>query len=104
MQRSPRRERTPAKPAGEGAANAVKLTINGKPRELEGPLTVAQYLETLGAAGRYVAVARNGEVLDRAAFADVALEDGDCIEIARPVGGGKEAVGGRGAADRGAAG
>ena len=66
----------------------MKLTINGKPRELAGPLTVAQYLETLGAAGRYVAVARNGEVLDRAAFADVALEDGDRIEVARPVGGG----------------
>ena len=29
-----------------------------------------------------------GEAIDRAAFADVALEDGDRIEVARPVGGG----------------
>ena len=66
----------------------ITLTINGAPRELDAPVTVAQYLDTLGLAGRYVAVARNGDVLERDAFPSVTLEDGDRIEIVRPVGGG----------------
>lgn len=69
-------------------SDAMNLTINGEARELSGPMTVAQYLETLGLAGRYVAVARNGDVLDRDAFPHVTLQDGDRIEIVRPVGGG----------------
>ncbi len=66
----------------------ITLTINGAPRELDAPMTVAQYLDTLGLAGRYVAVARNGDVLERGAFANITLEDGDRVEIVRPVGGG----------------
>ncbi len=66
----------------------ITLTINGAPRELDAPITVAQYLDTLGLAGRYVAVARNGDVLERETFASVTLEDGDRVEIVRPVGGG----------------
>ncbi|MCH7655121.1 MAG: sulfur carrier protein ThiS [Chloroflexi bacterium] len=66
----------------------LTLTVNGKQREVEGPVTVAGFLASLGYDGRYVAVARNGDVLDRAAFGEVALEDGDRLEIVRPVGGG----------------
>ena len=66
----------------------MRLVVNGAAQEVEGPLTVSGYLERLGFAGRYVAVARNGEVLEREQFASVALEDGDRVEIVRPVGGG----------------
>ena len=66
----------------------LRLIVNGKEREVEAPLTVAGFLESLGYDGRYVAVARNGEVLDRATFGAVALGDGDRLEIVRPVGGG----------------
>ena len=66
----------------------LTLTVNGKQREVEAPVTVAGFLASLGYDGRYVAVARNGDVLDRAAFGEVALEDGDRLEIVRPVGGG----------------
>ena len=66
----------------------LTLTVNGKQREVEAPVTVAGFLASLGDDGRYVAVARNGDVLDRAAFGEVALEDGDRLEIVRPVGGG----------------
>ena len=65
----------------------LRLIVNGKEREVEAPLTVAGFLESLGYDGRYVAVARNGEVLDRATFGAVALGDGDRLEIVRPVGG-----------------
>ena len=66
----------------------LRLTVNGKQREVEAPLTIAGFLASLGYDGRYVAVARNGDVLDRETFGAVALEDGDRLEIVRPVGGG----------------
>ncbi len=66
----------------------LRLIVNGQQREVEAPLTVAGFLESLGYDGRYVAVARNGDVLDRETFGAVALEDGDRLEVVRPVGGG----------------
>ena len=66
----------------------LRLTVNGKQREVEAPLTIAGFLASLGYDVRYVAVARNGDVLDRETFGAVALEDGDRLEIVRPVGGG----------------
>ncbi len=66
----------------------LKLFVNGAEREIEVAVTLAAYLETLGFVGRYVAVARNGDVLERETFSDVMLEDGDRLEIVRPVGGG----------------
>ncbi|MYK34367.1 MAG: sulfur carrier protein ThiS [Chloroflexi bacterium] len=66
----------------------ITLTINGATHELDAPITIAQYLDTLGLAGRYVAVARNGDVLARGTFTSVTLEHGDRVEIVRPVGGG----------------
>ena len=66
----------------------ITLTINGKKSEIETPLTVAEYLEQAGLAGRSLAVAVNGAVIRRDSFADTRLEDGDSLEIVRPVGGG----------------
>ena len=66
----------------------MRLVVNGQGRDVDGPTTVAQFLESLGFDGRYVAVARNGDVIERATFGDVALEEGDRLEIVRPVGGG----------------
>ncbi len=66
----------------------LRLTVNGKQREVEAQVTVAGFLASLGYDGRYVAVARNGDVLNRETFGAVTLEDGDRLEIVRPVGGG----------------
>jgi sulfur carrier protein len=66
----------------------IRVIVNGQERELPAPCTVAAYLEELGLAGRYVAVARNGDVLERERFAAVTIEDGDRLEVVRPVGGG----------------
>jgi sulfur carrier protein len=66
----------------------IRVIVNGQERELPAPCTVAAYLEGLGLAGRFVAVARNGEVLERERFAGVTIEDGDRLEVVRPVGGG----------------
>ncbi len=68
----------------------MKLIVNGAEQEIQGPITLAEYLSSLGLVGRYVAVARNGEVLERQAFAELLLEEGDRLEIVRPVGGGAQ--------------
>lgn len=66
----------------------ITVTINGKQSELETEQTVDAYLQSKGLAGRSLAVAINGAVLQRAEFESTKISDGDRIEIVRPVGGG----------------
>lgn len=66
----------------------ITVTINGKKSELDTEQTVTQYLESRGLAGRSLAVAVNGVVLQRTEFDSTSLSDGDRVEIVRPVGGG----------------
>ncbi len=64
------------------------VTVNGKPRELEGPLSVAAFLEALDINARQVAVALNGEVVPRSEWGRATVNDGDTVEVVRAVGGG----------------
>ena len=66
----------------------ISLQVNGKKVELEGPTPLLAYLEKLGVDARAVAVERNGEIVERAGFANVTLDQGDQVEIVRMVGGG----------------
>jgi thiamine biosynthesis protein ThiS len=66
----------------------ITLTVNGEKREMEGPVRLTVFLETLDINPRYVAVARNGTVLQRQKWSEVVLQDGDVLEIVRMVGGG----------------
>ena len=66
----------------------ITLTINGKSRELEEPTGLASYLESLGVNMKLIAVAYNGTVLRREEFPSITLQEGDEVEIVRPVGGG----------------
>jgi thiamine biosynthesis protein ThiS len=45
-------------------------------------------LERLGLGARYALVERNGEPVERSRYAEVSLEDGDRLVVARPVAGG----------------
>lgn len=66
----------------------MNIIVNGQERELDAALSVLAFLATIGFDGRFVAVARNGEVLERDTFGQVMLADGDRLEVVRPVGGG----------------
>jgi len=66
----------------------MNIILNGEPRELPASLTVTGLLETLGYAGKRVAVERNGEIVPKSRHADTALADGDMLEIVVAVGGG----------------
>ncbi len=67
---------------------AVNLQVNGKARQIEGSQNLLAFLEALGVNLNFIAVAYNGEVLDKDAFPTVTLSEGDVLEIVRPVGGG----------------
>ena len=66
----------------------ITLTINGKRRELEGPTSLMDFLQSIGVNLQFIAVAYNGEVIDREKFPQIVLDEGDEVEVVRPVGGG----------------
>jgi thiamine biosynthesis protein ThiS len=70
----------------------IALTVNGERRELDGPLGLIAFLESLGIDPRYVAVARNGDVLPREEWPEITLQDGDVLEVVRMVGGGAQTL------------
>jgi sulfur carrier protein len=64
------------------------LTINGEPREFDDGATLADLVAATLATDRGVAVAVDGEVAPRATWADLALRDGQAIELLTAVQGG----------------
>jgi sulfur carrier protein len=66
----------------------VQVWINGEPRELGDGARVADVLDQLGAPRTGVAVAVDGNVVPRAAWADTALADGARVEVLTAVQGG----------------
>ena len=67
----------------------INLTINGNPRQFDvSVLSVADLVEKLGLTGKRLAIERNGEIVPRGSFPEVALVSGDKLEIVGAVGGG----------------
>ncbi|AKQ53809.1 sulfur carrier protein ThiS [Bordetella hinzii] len=66
----------------------MQITLNGQARELPAATTVIGLLETLGYAGKRVAVERNGEIVPKSKHAATPLAEGDQVEIVVAVGGG----------------
>ena len=65
----------------------MKLTINGQDREVSAT-TVFDLLTELGLHPQGTVVERNREIVDREAFRDTPLTEGDVLELVRLVGGG----------------
>lgn len=66
----------------------MKVTINGKEREVAAGTTVEQLVATLSLKTDRIATERNLSVVPKARYADTALADGDRLEIVTFVGGG----------------
>lgn len=66
----------------------MQLTVNGAPTELAEDTTVARLVEERAPDRRRVAVARNGEVVPRSAWAGTRLRGGDAVEVLSAVAGG----------------
>jgi sulfur carrier protein len=65
----------------------MKITVNGKPREVSGRL-LPELLDELGYAGAVVATAINHEFVPARARAQRALDEGDRLEVVAPMQGG----------------
>ena len=66
----------------------MNLVINGESRDFPAPLSVAALLETLGYAGKRIAVERNGEIVPKSLHGETVLVERDRLEIVVAVGGG----------------
>ena len=67
---------------------AVEITLNGEMRRLDAPLSVRGLLESLGLDPAKIAVERNLEIVPRSRYGDIALTQGDRLEIVHFIGGG----------------
>jgi len=71
---------------------ALQITLNGETRRLEAAQNVRGLLESLGLDPAKIAVERNLEIVPRSAYGQVALADGDRLEIVHFIGGGNAPV------------
>jgi len=65
----------------------VNITTNGEAVSID-PLTVQQYLVSLGIDPRRVAVELNLDILPKAQYESTLIKEGDSLEIVHFVGGG----------------
>jgi thiazole synthase len=70
----------------------VEVILNGEPKRLDAVLSVRALLESLGLDPAKIAVERNLEIVPRSTYADVALANGDRLEIVHFIGGGNAPV------------
>jgi thiazole synthase len=66
----------------------MKISLNGEPHELAGPLTLNALLAQLNIDPRRVAVEHNLTVVKRANYDSTQIQEGDQVEIVNFVGGG----------------
>lgn len=67
---------------------SMQVRINGKERELPEPITLLQLLQERGVDPRTVVVEYNYEILPRERYAEIALQNGDNLEIVQMTAGG----------------
>ena len=68
--------------------SSLSLVVNGEPRAIEGPATVADLLRQLELDARMVVVELNREIIRRPRLDATVLQDGDAVELVHFVGGG----------------
>jgi thiamine biosynthesis protein ThiS len=66
----------------------VRITLNGDPHDLPGPLSVAALLDRLGIDARTVAVEVDRLVVKRARYGETIVQADSEVEIVAFVGGG----------------
>jgi thiamine biosynthesis protein ThiS len=67
----------------------LTIRLNGEPREIAAPLSIAALLAELEIDARRVAVEHNLVVVKRDKYAQTIVGDGDDVEIVNFVGGGE---------------
>ena len=63
------------------------VKINGKELNVAGK-TISEYLATTNYDPKRIAVERNGDIVPKAQYSEMVLQDGDILEVVSFVGGG----------------
>lgn len=66
----------------------MHIKVNGETREYDAGQNVAALVAALGMNATQVAIERNRDIIPRSRWDEVALQEGDEIEIVRFIGGG----------------
>lgn len=66
----------------------MQVTLNGERRTIPDGITVDTLLKQLGLVPEATVVERNETILERSAYRDTTLAEGDTLELVRFVGGG----------------
>jgi thiamine biosynthesis protein ThiS len=66
----------------------MRIQLNGGIREVTDAGTLAALIESLGMKADRVAVELNGDIIQRAKWAETPVRDGDKLEVVHFVGGG----------------
>lgn len=66
----------------------IQLSVNGEERQIEEPMTIAQFLAAHNLHERMVVVEHNGEIVPRQRYGEVELSGGDKLEIVQMMAGG----------------
>lgn len=66
----------------------VEIRLNGEEHKVPGGSSLSDLLESLGLAGRKVAVELNRDIVPRTSYPTTHLSAGDVVEVVQFVGGG----------------
>lgn len=66
----------------------MQIELNGETRTLDEDRTLTDLVESLGLAGRRIAIEVNEEIVPRSQHAQTRLSPGDRVEIVHAIGGG----------------
>jgi sulfur carrier protein len=66
----------------------IQITVNGKPVEIDEPMTVERLLDTVEVPPNYLAVEVNEDVVPREEYTAKMIDTGDDVEVVTLVGGG----------------
>ncbi len=66
----------------------IEIILNGETHEVASQTTVSDLLESLGMAGKRLAIEYNREILPKSQHAETLLKAQDRVEIVHAIGGG----------------
>ncbi len=67
----------------------IEIVVNGECRRVPAGFTAAQLVESLGLAGRRIAMEVNGEIVPRSTYPRHRFQPGDRVEVVQAIGGGE---------------
>ncbi len=66
----------------------IEIQLNGEARQVRSGSTVVELLESLGLAGKRLAIEYNQEILPKSLHGETLIQAADRIEIVHAIGGG----------------